>query len=382
MGSRVTYLCVSLACLMVSAAHSQSQDKPVGRMEVVARFTGSMPTGVTVSQSGRIFVNFPRWGDPVPYTVAEVRGGQTVPYPNASINRLDRARPAETFVSVQSVVVDPRDRLWILDTGSVKMGPVVTGGPKLVGVDLRTNRVFKKIPIPKNVALPTTYLNDVRFDLRRGKGGMAFITDSATQGPNGIIVVDLASGRSWRRLHDHPSTKAEPRFLPHVEGRPVMTREPGKPPRHLAMGSDGIAISHDGKRLFYCALASRRLYSVSVDALADEAGSDEATAATVVDHGEKGASDGLESDSKGRIYVTNYEQNAILRRMPDGLYEPVIHDPRLLWPDTLSVARNGFLYCIANQLHRQPQYQRGRDLRAKPYLLIRTRIDAGPVLLR
>ena len=71
-------------------------------------------------------------------------------------------------------------------------------------------RVVKKIQFPLDVAMPTTYLNDVRFDLRRGSGGgMAFITDSSQMGPNGIIVVDLASGRSWRRLHDHPSTKAE-----------------------------------------------------------------------------------------------------------------------------------------------------------------------------
>jgi sugar lactone lactonase YvrE len=56
---------------------------------------------------------------------------------------------------------------------------------------------------------------------------------------------------------------------------------------------DGIAISADGERLYVCPLASRRLFSVSVDALADERASDEAVAATLEDHGEKGASDGL-----------------------------------------------------------------------------------------
>ncbi|MGW5556093.1 hypothetical protein ACWER9_02575 [Micromonospora sp. NPDC003944] len=72
----------------------------------------------------------------------------------------------------------------------------------------------------------------------------------------------------------------------------------------------------------------------------------------------------------------------MLRRLPDGEYETVVHDPRLLWPDTMSVATDGYLYVTANQLHRQPQYQRGQDLRRKPYALFRTRIDAGPVLLR
>jgi sugar lactone lactonase YvrE len=212
---------------------------------------------------------------------------------------------------------------------------------------------------------------------------MAFITDSSDQGANGIIVVDLASGKSWRRLNDHPSTKAEPNFLPTVEGQTVMSRPPNQPPSSLKLGSDGIAISADGKRLFYCPLASRRLYSVSVDALVNEQLSDTQVAATVIDHGDKGGgSDGLESDSQNRVYLTNYEHNAIFRRLPNGMYETVVHDPRVLWPDTLSVASNGYLYFTANQLHRQPRYHQGKDLRQKPYSLFRTRINALPVLLR
>lgn len=58
------------------------------------------------------------------------------------------------------------------------------------------------------------------------------------------------------------------------------------------------------------------------------------------------------------------------------------HDPRLLWPDTLSLARDGYLYVTANQLHRQADYQNGEDLRAKPYTLFRIRVEAEPVLLR
>jgi sugar lactone lactonase YvrE len=284
-------------------------------------------------------------------------------------------------VSVQSVVVDPIDRLWVLDTGSVKMEGTVPGGPKLVGIDLKTNAVFKTIGFPPQVALRTTYLNDVRFDLRRGKAGMAFITDSSRAGPNAIIVVDLDSGRAWRRLNDHPSTKADKAFLPIVEGRPLVSELPGKPAKPLGIGVDGIALGQDGRRLFYCPLSSRRLYSVSMDALADPKLPDRAVAATVQDLGEKGAADGLEADAQGRLYVTNYENNAVLRRKPDGSYETVVFDPRALWPDTLSVAKDGYLYFIANQLHRQPQYQRGSDLRQKPYELFRVRIDGTPVLL-
>jgi len=364
------------------AATSLPADKIVGRLELVATFTGSMPTGVTVAEGGRTFVNFPRWGDPVPFTVAEVKDGQPVAYPNEAVNQLDPARAAETFVSVQSVVVDPRQRLWILDTGSVKFEPVVPGGPKLVGVDLATDRVVKTIHFPPEVVLPTTYLNDVRFDLRRGQDGVAYITDSSDKGANGIIVVDLATGSSRRRLHDHPSTKAEPNFLPFVEGQSMMQRKPGQPPQYIKIGSDGIAISADGSRLYYCPLASRRLYSVDADALLDDGLADARVAATVRDEGMKPASDGLESDAQGRLYATAYEQNGIVRRGLDGLYETLLHDPRALWPDTLAVAADGYLYFTANQLHRQADYHGGTDVREKPYSLFRVKIDGTPVRLR
>ena len=359
------------------------QAQVIGKLDSVAQFNGPMLTGVTVSHSGRIFVNFPKWGDAVQYTVAEVKNGQTVAFPNAELNRSEGKDPAKALISVQSVVVDPSDRLWILDTGSIKFGPTQYGGPKLIGVDLQQNRIVKTILFPREVALPTTYLNDVRFDLRRGKAGMAFITDSSDKGPNGIVVADLATGKSWRRLNDHPSTKAEPNFLPVVEGQPVLERQPGQPTKHLKLGSDGIAISADGKRLFYCALASRTLYSVSVDALVNEQLSEAQVAATVINHGDKGGgSDGLETDAQNRLYLTNYEQNGITRRLPNGTYEPLVHDPRVLWPDTLSVAADGYLYFTANQLHRQARFQNGKDLRQKPYSLFRVKIDAQPIALQ
>ena len=166
-------------------------DRPAGTIEVVATFDGPMPTGVTVSSDGRIFVNFPRWGDAVDFTVAELKDGKAVAYPDETFARFDKSRPGQTLVSVQSVVVDPSDRLWMLDTGSIELGRRFPAAIKLVGVDLKTNRVFKTIPFPTDVALKTTYLNDIRFDLRKGRAGVAYITDSAQHGPNGIIVVDL-----------------------------------------------------------------------------------------------------------------------------------------------------------------------------------------------
>jgi len=364
---------------------TQPNDETIGALETVHLFDdGPMPTGVSVSATGRVFVNYPKWGDDVTFTVAEIRDGRPVAFPDQHMNDPAGDDDPAAFVSVQSIVVDPADRLWVLDTGAPMFSETRRGGPKMVCVDLANgDAVVQTILFEPDVALPTTYLNDVRFDLRRGEAGVAYLTDSSDQGPNGLIVVDLATGQAWRRLHDHPSTKAvrPPDLLPIVEGAVFMERPPEGPAKPVLMGSDGIAIAADGSRIYYCPLASRRWYSVDAGALADRGVSDDDVAATVVDEGDKGgASDGLETDDQGRLYLTDGEHNAILRRLPDGTFETVVHDPRLLWPDTMSVA-DGYLYVTANQLYRQEKYQRGKDRRRYPYSLFRVAIDAGPVRL-
>ncbi|XXF76884.1 L-dopachrome tautomerase-related protein [Myxococcaceae bacterium GXIMD 01537] len=348
-------------------------------LETVHEFQGPMPTGVTVSREGRVFVNFPRWGDAVPATVVELSNGQEVPYPSAELNNPDSPN---NLVSVQSVVVDPRNRLWALDTGSINMAPIPNPNwPKLVGIDLTSNQVFRVIRFPANVVPSTSYLNDVRFDLRRGEDGMAFITDSSGGGPNAIIVVDLASGRSWRKLNEHPAVKADKDFVGKVHGEPVQLRLPGQPPKPLRVGADGIALNADGSRLYFCALASRALHSVSVDALADEKLPDAEVAKTLRTEEREFASDGLEADAQGRLYLTDWEHDAIVVRPPEGTFQTLITDPRLSWPDTLSLASDGYLYVIANQLHQQARFHGGQDLRKKPYLLLRLKTDGTPVAL-
>lgn len=386
--------------------------KPKGALQTVHQFFGSMPTGVTVSQKGRIFVNYPRWGDPVPFTVAEIKNGREVPYPPRSfpfmLTRGGYGSPRDGWndfgasgsrallaqeksaraegqrlthlVGVQSVVVDAKDRLWILDTGSVLFGPVAAGGPKLLCVNLSNNRVERTIPIPMGVAKPNTYLNDIRFDLRQGKGGVAYITDS---GATGFIIVDLASGKSWRHLTMHPSTVMVPRFVPFPEGRAMFSTPPGKFPSYVKFQTDGLAISADGSKLYYCPLASRRLYSVSTAALRDPDASEASVAKTIQDLGEKGMADGLESDVQGRVYVTQPETHSISRRLPSGLFETVAADPRILWPDTMSLAGDGYLYFNSNQLNRSKGYNYGKDLRVKPYSLFRIKVaDATPIRLK
>ncbi|MDQ0564080.1 sugar lactone lactonase YvrE [Rhizobium mesoamericanum] len=365
--------------LALPVAQSFAEDK-APKLETVATFNEAMPTGVTVAGDGRIFINYPRWGDDVPFTVAELINGRAVAYPDAEINKADPENPAKSLISVQSVVVDPANRLWILDTAAPGFKPPIQGGAKLVAVDLATNKVVKTIVFPADVILNTTYVNDIRFDLTKGPEGVAYVTDSSLTGPGGIIVVDLASGKAFRRLTGDPSTSADKDFVAVIDGQKFMNRPKDGKPSKIQIASDGIAISPDGETLYYSAVSGRHLYAVPTAALLDQNVSEKQLAAKVKDFGLKGASDGLETDDKGRIYGGDYEHDSI-RVLDKGKWSTLIHSHEIEWPDTLSIAADGYLYFTANQLDKQAGFHEGIDMRKKPYKLLRIKIDGGPVLL-
>ena len=86
--------------------------------------------------------------------------------------------------------------------------------------------------------------------------------------------------------------------------------------------------------------------------------------------------DGLESDAQGRVYISDYEHDAIHRRNTDGSIDTLVSDPRILWPDTLTLASNGYLYFTCNQIERQAVFQKdGKDRRVLPYNIYRIKID-------
>lgn len=361
------------------ASASLPAERYAGTLEQVFAFRGAMPTGVTVTETGRIFVNFPRWGDDVPFTVGEIRGSKVVPYPDAAINREDNP---QGFLSVQSVVADGQGRVWILDTAAPKFSAPAPGRARLVAVDLATNKVVKSLVFPPEVVLPSTYVNDMRFDFRVGQAGTIYVTDSSVSGPGAIIVVDIESGRAVRRLSGDASTSVDKSFVPVVEGKTMMNRAADGKTSPFGVASDGIALSADGKTLYFSPLSSRHLYAVPTQLLRDPAASDAQISAAVKDLGEKGASDGMEADADGAVYATDYEHNGIRKRLPDGSWETIVHDPRALWPDTLSIGPDGYLYFTANQLHRMPGFNGGKDLRSRPYSLFRVKIDAKPAPTR
>jgi len=229
-------------------------------------------TGVAVTTDGRRFVNFPRWTEDSPMSVAEVApDGSVRAYPDARWNSWRNVRANELpvsdhFVCVQSVVPDGQGNLWVVDAGAPGNEKILEGAPKLVRISLSTNQVTKVIAIPGDVALQGTYLNDIRFS---PDGSTAYITDSGTRGA--IIVVDLASGRSWRTLDGSPTTQIDKTVTVMLDGRPLR-RPDGRQP---AFAADGIALSNDGRTLYWQALTGQTLYAIDTALLRQPVGEKE-----------------------------------------------------------------------------------------------------------
>jgi sugar lactone lactonase YvrE len=252
------------------------------------------------------------------------------------------------FVCVQSVHVDAADRLWILDPANPMFGGVVEGGPKLLQVDLESDRVVETYSFDAEIAPPRSYLNDVRVDPGTGT---AYMTDS---GLGALIVLDLNTGHARRVLTDHPSTQAE-----------AITVTIGGSPFPFPVHSDGIALDQANGWLYYQALTGRTLYRVPTAALRNPNLEPAALAAAVERFAESGVSDGL-LFGPGGVYVSALEDGAIKLVGAGGVVSTVVRDPRILWPDSFALGPDGSVWFATSQIHLGPNP-------STPYRVLRLR---------
>ncbi len=348
----------TVAAVVVGAALSACATAPSSPPVAVREFTrvakfDHQVTGVTVSEAGRVFVNFPRWTEDSAVSVAELKDGALVPYPDARWNewrnaRKDELTAADRWVCVQSVVADGRGSLWVIDPAAPAMATVVENGPKLVRIDLKTDRVAQVIAFDTTVAPQGSYLNDVRL---APDGKTAYLSDSGAKGA--IVVVDLASGRARRVLDGHPSTQPDKSVTVMYDGKPL--RRPDG--RGVEFSADGIALSRDGRTFYWQAIKGKTLYSLPTDALAGTA-DPSSRIATV---GVNGPADGLLiSRRDGLMYVTQPQDDAIRTRdlsSRDDQLTTIVRDPRLRWPDTFAEGPDGAVYVTTSHIQDSAFYK-------------------------
>lgn len=323
-------------------------------------------TGVAVSKTGRIFINYPLWTDTYKYAVVEVnKDGTTKPYPDAAWNSWkDGADPTNKWVCVQSLFVDDKDRLWVIDPASPKQNGVYRDAHKLVCINLATNKVERQYPF-KGIVGPNSYLNDIRVDTGRE---VVYITESQ-QG--GLAIVDIKSGKIRMTLQGDKSVKADPTYKFIQDGR--LLRDFKGP---VKFNSDGLALTPDNNTLYYKPLSDNKLYRIETKYLLDPNIADKALSEKVEDLGRFTSTDGMIIDRNNYLYMGDVQNYDLYRlHLPDLKREELLKDRTLLqWPDTYAI-HDGYLYVTTSQIQHMAKNNGGKSTRTRPYELFRLKID-------
>lgn len=300
-----------------------------GRLETVVTFTGIQATGIALSDRGRMFVNFPRWRDGLPFSVAEVtEQGKLLPYPDPQANTWENGDHADPdkFVCIQSVVAHDH-YLYILDTKNPSMQQTVDV-PALFVCDLHSDRIVRKYDLAQSTK-KHSYTNDLRVDDKHGK---IYLTDS---GAPGLIVLDLAGGDSYRILDDHPFTRAE-----------FSSFRPGGTSYHGTIHSDGIALDTQHDILYFHALTGYTLYGIPTVQLLNRKIKPEH-----IFRMKTPATDGMILDRAGRLYMGDLERNAVVYLDPDRRsVHTLAQGGNISWPDTFALYDDA-LYFTNSRIH-------------------------------
>ena len=321
------------------------------------------PGNITVTPDGRILVSLHQFFSPR-YPVAELTDrGALMPFPNRAWSGGD-ARSGSALDSVLGIQSDSKGVVWMLDNG---MRSGVT--PKLVGWDSRNDTLVRVIYMPPPVTPGNAFVNDLAVDERHDA---VYIADPAGGSNAALIVVDLASGLARRVLEGHRSVVPENLDLV-IDGTPVRVKRADGSIVRPRVGVNPIALDAKAEWLYFGPMHGTSLYRLATRHLLDPSLDAHVLAKRVERHGDKPICDGISIDTAGNIYVTDVGNNAVGVIPRDGHYRVLVTDPRLSWPDAFSFGPDGYLYTVANQLHRTAALNAGSEAVEPPYRVFRLR---------
>ena len=293
----------------------------------ITSFTGQQVTGISISDEGRMFANFPRWRKGVENSVVEVtKNGASMPYPNKSWNtwEIDKPLKDSIFVGVQSVIAF-EDELYVLDTRNPLFKGVLDN-PRVFVFDLKTNELKRTFIFQEESFHQDSYINDLRIDKKKHK---AYFTDS---GHAGIVVLDLLSGNTKRVLNDHPSTLAETDHLT-IDGKKWVNK----------VNSDGIALDTENDLLYYHALTGYSLYAIPTNILIN--GTEKEIKDSVQFISKTTAPDGMILDKNGNLYFADLENSSIMKfDISTKNMSLFAKSYKIRWADTFSIYNNDLYF--------------------------------------
>ncbi|MEW1585008.1 L-dopachrome tautomerase-related protein [Micromonospora vinacea] len=318
-------------------------------------------TGVTTVR-GRVFLSYPSADRPGAQVVEVLPDGRRAPYPDAAWNRADQP-PDGSFVHVNGLRAGPDGRLWIVDSGSPRIGGAqVPGGARPIAVNPDGDHVERVYHLDEGVH-PDSYVDDVRFNER-----VAYLSDA---GAAGLIVLDLDSGRPRRVLDGHPSTAGGPVV---ADGRVLRDPDGAEVRLHV----DQLEVSPDGRWLYYQP-ASGGMSRIATRWLDDPSVSADELARRVEPWCDTPSTGGTAIDATGTIYLSDLERRRVLVLAPDRSVRTLVADPRLAWVDAMWLDADARLWMPAAQLHLSAGLNGGVRAVDYPVQIYRMPVEVGPL---
>jgi sugar lactone lactonase YvrE len=317
------------------------------------------PGNIAVSSEGRVFFTFLPQAKPA-VKVAELVAGKVVPFPDDAFQKRHVGRLG--FDTVLSIRIDRQNRLWALDYCSHG-----TRHPYLFAFDLTSRQLVHSFRFSPDLAPVGSMLNDFQVD---PEGRTIYIADtSILRKRPALVVYDVMRQQACRVLECEPAVSNGPYHV-YVHGKRVGFLKGLLP---LKFGVDSIALDRQGEWLYFAATNSGTLYRIRTMDVERFKESPAELAACVEKFADITLSDGITTDLRGNIYLTDIEHSAVIRVAPTGDLQTLIKDRCLRWPDGFSFGPDGWLYVTGSALNEVLGKSRPRVRANGPYSIFRFR---------
>lgn len=331
---------------------------PASALQAVVR--SERPIGnAAVSASGRIFYTIHPESQPDYPKLLEWVDGQAVPFPAAE-------QQSELFDAPLGLVVDDRNRLWLIDPATHGVGRAT-----LVAFDLDSNEMVHRYQFSREVAPVGSFLQDLQVS---SDGRWIYIADVGFWPMRpALVVYDSETGRAHRLLERHPS----------VMPQDYLIRTAIRDMRfigglvNMKTGVDGIALSLDDQWLYYGAMNHETLYRVPTAALKDDSLDDAMVAGQIEAVGRKPLNDGLSIDKQNGVYLTDVENQSVMYLSRAGVLSTIIQSPQIRWADGLSYGPDGWLYLADSAIPHLILSTPGHIRAQAPYYVWRFKAPTG-----
>lgn len=315
---------------MKMGAVASAGDAPV-QISVAAR-SPWLANQVALTRDGTMFLGLPRHAvsESTPSLGRVNTDGKVSSFPGNTWNKWkpgDDGR--EAFVYLNSVHIFADDTVWCLDQGSVGKDTPKPGAQKLVQLDAKDGRILNVIRFGDDILPPGAKLNDLRFH-----GSTMYLSES---GLGALIVHDMTTGETMRRLSERPQLVANPKTVTLKFG-PGDKETTFSPPN-----ADMLEISADGKWLYWAA-PTGPLYRIATQSLRDPAVSDAALVGKIEHVADIQFSGGSSMDTLGNFYFSETNTRRITVLSPSGKWTTLALDPRLIRPDGSFIGADRRLY--------------------------------------